>query len=146
MKVRTPPINLWDSDDRGFEIARKSQIEPERCNFAQRFHEWAGALCNGAYERRNSVSVTQAVVLLTHKYFEWRAYVPNSHRNRLGSRGHVCIFQVFAEAYERLKVLELSLSPPAIFLPPIPASLPPPASTTRNIAGIFIGEEEPPDD
>lgn len=145
MKVTRPSVNLWNPDDCDFEIDRGSQVEPQRCNFAERFFEWADALCTDAYERRNAVSVNQAVVLLTHKYFEWRAYVPNAHRNRLGTRGHLCIFQVFAEAYERLKVLELSLTPPAIFLPATPAPLPPPAPTTPRIAGIFIGEEEPDD-
>lgn len=117
--------------------------QPDRCNFAQGFFEWANELCANASERKSTVFVNQAKVLLLDKYFEWRAFVPKSHRNRIGGSGHICVFQVFAEAYERLKVLELSITPPMLFLPPtLPAPSPPQALPTPQIAGIFIGEDE----
>lgn len=146
MKAPRTSVDLWDPDDGDFDIARGSQSEAERCTFAQRFFEWADELGAGASERQSIIFVNQAKILLVDKYFEWRAYAPKSHRDRVRASGHICIFQVFAEAYERLKVLELSLTPPMIFLPSVATPPPPQSPTTPRIAGIFIGEAESSDD
>jgi len=123
---------LWHRHD-DFQFG---EPEPNLCPYAQRFSTWAEELLTGLAGERNVVSVNQSKVLLLDKYFEWRSAVPKSHRYHLGrANGHVCIFHVFETAYERLKVLELSLTPPLLFLPAPP---PPPP----QIAGIFIGQEE----
>jgi hypothetical protein len=106
----------------------------EWCPFARKFAEWAASLIETSKEPE-LVSVNQAKVMLIDKYFEWRSYVPKSHRNRVGSSGHRCIYHVFEQDYEQLKILELSLTPPLLFLPPPP---PPPP----QIAGIFLGGME----
>jgi hypothetical protein len=63
----------------------------------------------------------------------------------LGIHGHRCIFQVFEDAYEKIRFVELDLTPPTIFLqnepPPVPPLMRPP-----NIAGIFLGEDLDKDD
>jgi hypothetical protein len=125
---------LWEKA-REFNFA---EILPQQCVYARKFSEWAGQLCVKAAQEADIVSVNQAKVLLLDKYFEWRNAVPKSHRNRLGDNGHSCIFQAFGEAYERLKVVELSLTPPMLFLPSPSQSAPPPA----QIAGVFIGRRE----
>jgi hypothetical protein len=123
---------LWHRHD-DFEF---SEPGPDYCPYAEQFHGWAEALWRTATQRATVVSINQAKVLLLDKYFEWRAAVPKAHRNHLSSStGHTCIFYVFEEAYERLKVVELSLAPPMLFLPEPP---PPPP----QIAGIFIGNVE----
>ena len=110
--------------------------QPDHCSFAEQFAPWAEELLDRVTDNPGVVSVNQSKVLLLDKYFEWRAVVPKPHRYHLGrGKGHVCIFQVFETAYERLKVLELSLTPPLLFLPGPPPPRP-------QIAGIFIGEEE----
>ena len=46
-------------------------------------------------------------------------------------------FQIFAEGFQKLMSLELSLNPPMIIHP-----APPPPPPVPQIAGIFLGEEE----
>ncbi|MCL5960830.1 MAG: hypothetical protein M1358_16275 [Chloroflexi bacterium] len=125
---------LW----RRFQDFELPDEEPRRCVFAQEFFRWTSQLCLGVAQDPSIVCVNQAKILLLDRYFEWRSFAPKSHRNRLGTNGHNCIFQVFSETYERLKVVELSLTPPMLFLP----SPPPPAPAPPQIAGIFIGEAE----
>lgn len=116
---------------------------PDICPFAQKFSEWTTELCANVARQPEIVSVNQAKVLLLDKYFEWRHAVPRSHRNRTGKLGHECIFHVFEQAYERLKVIELALTPPMLFLPAPPPPLPPPPPPPQ-IAGIFLGELDNP--
>jgi hypothetical protein len=106
-----------------------------KCFYAHGFTTWVEQLINGL-STPSAVSINQAKVLLLDKYFEWHRYVPNEHRLRLGQRGHICIFQVFEAAYDHLKVIELSLTPPLLFLPNNEQIIPP----TPRIAGIFLGE------
>src|SRR3990172_4786725 len=108
---------------------------PLQCRYAQEFSGWTEDLLEFV-EEPSVVSVNQAKVLLLDKYFEWRRFVPQSHRRRLGNTGHCCIYQVFASTYDRLKLVELSLTPPMLFLPPPPPPPPPPP----QIAGIFLGQ------
>ena len=105
----------------------------EWCSYARKFAKWSATLVESS--QPNVVMVNQAKVLLVDKYFEWRIYVPKSHRNRIGTGGHRCIFHVFEQTYEKLRVMELSLTPPMLFIPPPP--LPPP-----QIGGIFLGNIE----
>ena len=105
------------------------------CEFAKSFRDWTNELIKNI-DKSNIVSVNQAKLLLQDKYYEWQHYVPTVRRHKRGLKGHVCIYQVYEIAYERLKILELSLTPPLIFLPESPIFPPPP-----RIAGIFLGEE-----
>lgn len=121
---------LWHSHD--FELPEE---QPNLCVYAQKFQEWAQELCIKATQNPTIVSVNQNKVLLIDRYFEWRSFSPKKHRNYTGA-AHTCIFHVFEMAYNRLKVVELSLTPPMLFIPPPPPPpLPPP-----TIAGVFIGE------
>jgi hypothetical protein len=125
---------IWEKA-REFKV---SEPVPQQCVYARKLSEWATQLCIKVAQEPDIVSVNQAKVLLLDKYFEWRNAAPRSHRNRLGDNGHSCIFQAFGEAYERLKVVELSLTPPMLFLP----STSPHLALPPQIAGIFIGENE----
>ena len=84
------------------------------------------------------VSINQAKIQLVDKFFEWYRYVPRNHKLRMGSSGHTCIFQVFENGYQRLKVIELSITPPLLFLPVNASVIVPPVP---RIAGIFLGED-----
>src|SRR5436190_5780084 len=109
--------------------------QPNYCVYARKFSEWANELCVGATQDPTIVRINQGKVLLVDKYMQWKASVPKRHRMYTGS-GHDCIFHVFETAYDRLRVIELSLTPPMLFIPaPPPPPLPPP-----TIAGVFLGE------
>ncbi len=128
---------LWHSHD--FELPEEP---PNLCVYAQKFQEWTQDLCIKVAQIPSIVSVNQFKVLLIDKYFEWRSFSPKRHRNYTGTAqgSHTCIFHVFETAYNRLKVVELSLTPPMLFLPPPPVPPPPPAPPVQ-ISGIFLGEE-----
>jgi hypothetical protein len=128
MEIRSHFNSLWNRFD-DFEFA---EPQPNQCRFALKFAEWAEEYCRIG-EDASIVSVNQAKVMLLDKYFEWYNVVPRSHRRRIGSSGHVCIYQVFMGCYERLKLAELTLMPPLLLLP----SKPPPPP---QIAGIFLGD------
>jgi hypothetical protein len=117
--------NRW----RGFTFPAQP---PDLCPSAQQFAVWAEGLCNTVEQERDIVSVNQSKVLLLDRYFAYRSSVPNAHKNRIGAVGHFCIFHVFELAYNRLRIVELSITPPLLFLPPPP---PPPP----QILGIGLG-------
>jgi len=134
MNLETRFDTLWNRFD-DFELPEQQNT---LCAYAHQFSQWVSALLTDATTKPNLVTINQAKLQLLDKYFEWRAYVPKPHRERTGGRsGHTCIFHVFVDAYQTLKVTELSLTPPLLFLPePAPPPLPP------QIAGIFIGEQD----
>ena len=114
------------------------QAPPSYCAYADRFRKWTGTLCTSVGESvkhdnaKAAVAINQAKVLLLDKYFEWRAASPKAHRNRTGE-GHTCLFHVFDETYRTLRAIELSLTPPLLFLPPAP---PPRTPKTLSIADV----------
>lgn len=132
-------FSLWNSLEE-FELSREQPDIPS-CLFAQKFSVWATELCANTTTDPGIVSINQAKVLLLDKYFEWRSVVPKAHRNRLGKAGHACIFQVFEKTYLTLKAVELSLTPPMLFVP-VPSLVAPPPPP--QIAGIFLGELDKP--
>jgi len=106
--------------------------KPDMCPYAQKFSEWVNALLVGLSEKPNIVSVNQAKILLQDKWHDWRTVSPKRHRDHLSYRGHICLFHVYEQAYKQLRVLELSLTPPLLFLPPKPRS---------QVPQIFLGDE-----
>jgi hypothetical protein len=130
MNIEAIAASLWGDDF--------SPQAPQPCAYAAKFKQWAETLCLsvGAAVRQDGagavVAVNQAKVLLVDKYFEWRAAAPKTHRNRTGDT-HTCLFHVFVETYRTLRAIELSLTPPLLFLPP-----PPPVKlpTTLSIADV----------
>lgn len=138
---------LWHRNDNEIDFpTQPGQEGPNLCVYAQKFSDWAEQLCGGVLQDPTIVGINQAKVQLLDKFFEWRTFAPKRHRTITaggvsGPTGHTCIFHVFVAAYERLKVVELSLTPPMLFLPPAPTPSPPPPAPPQ-IAGVFIGEVE----
>jgi len=103
------------------------------CIYALKFQGWTQELMK-VLDQPDLIRINQSKILLTDKYFEWKRIVPQAHRQHLGIHGHTCIYQILEYAYEKLQIVELSLTPPMLFLPQNPIPQP------RNIAGLFIGE------
>jgi len=133
MDTQRPHFDIiWEQFD-DFEFSE----QPARlCRYAQAFSDWTAQTLDICQDS-TIVEVNQAKVLLIDKYFEYFSIVPKRHRYHLSPRGHICIFHVFVQFYQELKALELSLTPPMLFVPPPPPPPPPPP----QIAGVFIGEE-----
>lgn len=110
----------------------------EFCEFARSFMGWGDQLFNDKKEY-TLISINQAKIHLIDKFFEWYWYLPRSHRIRLNPKRHICIFQVLVTLYQRLKVIELAITPPLMFVPPEP---PPMKILPRPTLGaIFLGED-----
>lgn len=113
----------------------------DQCIYAKHFALWADAMYQEEAKSPTLVGINQKMLLLTKKYFEWRAVVPKAHRDRVGERSHICIFHIFERTFHGLKVLELALSPPMLFLPPNSVPPPPlPTPVVHTVAGITLGE------
>lgn len=135
MRIDSSFGQLWHGQE--FELPSDEE-QPDYCVYARKFNEWAQELCISATQQSSIVSINQNKVLLLDKYMQWKASVPRRHRAYTGS-GHACLFSVFERAYDRLRVLELSLTPPMLFIPSPPVP-PPPPPPPPQIAGVFIGE------
>ena len=105
----------WDG-----EFGLPDEEQPKFCVYAQKFNTWAEELVVAATRAATVVGINQTKVRLLDRYWEWYAVVPKKHRTYLGGtrNSHVCVFQVFQIAYERLRVVELSLTPPLLFVSP----------------------------
>ena len=138
--------DLWQQQQE-FQFALPAGKE-ERCIYAQHFAAWAETLYQEEVQAPTHIGINQKMLLLTKKYFEWRAAVPKAHRDRISERGHVCLFPIFERTFHRLKVLELSLAPEMLFLP---APSPPPPTKVTKVYKIDkfsfpIGEVEEDDE
>lgn len=124
--------SLWESRP-PIEFSKPSRA---LCKFAEQFSTWAEKLYEAVEQDPSVVFINQAKVLLIDQYFAYYTSVSRSHQDHIGNRnGHKCIYQVFRETYFQLRTIELSLTPPMLFLPE-PQQQPPPV----QIPGLFIGE------
>jgi len=126
-------LSIWNSIR---ELKIPEPPDDTICMYALRFQEWVNRLLK-VLENPDAVSINQAKILLTDKFFDWRRIVPQSHRHRLGLHGHTCVFQVFETAYEKLRFVELGITPPMVFIP----KQPPPSRPPINLNGIVLAEE-----
>ncbi len=108
---------------------------PSLCSYAEQFSQWSEQLVGQAERSPGVVEVNQAILQLINKYMSYREYVPRPHRMKVTSTGHTCIWAVFEEAYKRLKVVELRITPPLLFLPESPQ-----AKQMKDVAGIYIAQ------
>lgn len=109
------------------------------CEYARLFHHWGLELL-AEYVQTNPtpMRLAQAKVLLLDRYFDWRASVPKSHRNRIGENGHICLHHTLELIFLKIRLVQLSIMPVQIFTSPPP----PPPPAPPQIAGIFLGEGE----
>lgn len=123
-------------------MAAEEEIAP-LCRFAAAFQPWAETLIRPLLQQPTLIGINQAKILLLDKYFEWRNIAPRGHRDKVTVAGHTCLWHVFEAAYTRLREVELSLTPPMLFVPAPPPALPTPTPPSPpQIAEIFLGEKE----
>ncbi len=79
--------------------------------------------------------LAEAKVLLTDRFFSFWVSVPKAQR--IGSRNRKGLFATYEEAYQKLRVMELTLIPGQIFAPPAP---PPPRPELGLTLGEVLGE------
>jgi hypothetical protein len=101
---------MWEGTDFTFSFGEEAQ--PEYCAFSLQYRAWALELVGRTLAECDHVKIAQAKVMLLDKYYEWKTAIPKNHRRR-----HLCILDVLDEAYQTLKAVELSLTPPQLYLP-----------------------------
>lgn len=132
MEIDAAFETIWKRfSDFSFEEKRKEHAPEEAiltCEYAQAFTASAQEICQPALQNATHVTLNQALLQLTKKYWEFYYVVPKRHRYQVGERGHRCLHAVFQHYYEVLKRKELQLQPPMLFVPvpPPPPMLPPP--------------------
>lgn len=137
-------MNSFDEKQQAIWGEQPSQTAPNICAYAQKFDEFASALCASVEEqakRRAPAAlgaINQSKILLLDMYYNYRSSVPQAHRDKV-TKAHRCILQVFNEAYQRIRIAELSLTPPMLFLP---EPSPPVVKVVKERGGIYLDEEE----
>ena len=127
---------LWhDATEDKFSLP---EAQEDLCTYAQHFGVWAEGLIGpgraaDTYRRQPEDAAAHEKVFRVAGRGAQGAWV------RIGERSHICIFHIFERFFFRLKVLELSLTPPMLFLPPPPPP-PPPPPTAPMLMGITLGE------
>lgn len=128
---------MWHRHD-DFEF---SEPQPDFCPLAAQFSQWAVDLISEVSDRSTEAAVHIGKLLLLDRYWAFYNTVSKVHKNHIGTReGHVCIFQVFQNAYNALHTLELSLTPPRMNEPPPPEYVE--AKRMAQIPALFLGEIE----
>jgi hypothetical protein len=113
---------------------RDFALPPRRvsqCVYAEKYGEWLRGALAPLLARPTAAALVQAKVVLIDSYMSWRSGVPAQHRNRVGARGHPCLYHVLCDAYSQLKVAELALAPESVGAPP-----------TAPAHGIYLGDED----
>lgn len=122
-----------------FEFTFDGTTPVRYCRYGASFATWAEELIQQVTQHPTDVAVNVAKLHLCERYWSWFVSVPRPHQNQIGHRDHhVCIFQVYRDAYFKLHAIGLSLTPLRLVEPPLPVS-PPPAP---QIAGIVLGEDD----
>src|SRR5436305_1741164 len=93
-----------DMEERIREVWGEPSKAPPVCEYAERFGQWTETLCSTLEKRPDINAVYQAKILLVDRFFSWRTSVPKPHRYRMSETGHKCLWHVFEEAYNRIRV------------------------------------------
>jgi hypothetical protein len=120
------------------EDTRVPESPQEICFYGKSFSIWADELV--AENSGSLVKINQAKVLLVDRYFEWRAYVPKNHRNRVSERSHLCIWHIFELTHRKLRLAELAQTGPLLFLPPEQSGVA--SAPMAQIPALFLGDVE----
>lgn len=87
------------------------------------------------------VRIAQAKVLVLDRYLEFRVYASKSHKDKLGDKGHVCLYQVLIQGMHEIRAKQLTLEPPEVLMvPPKPAAVPTESAYALLPPALFLGE------
>jgi hypothetical protein len=111
------------------------------CPPARTFRLWCTEMLERYVRQKpDTLRLSQAKVLLVDRFFEFMSCAPKSHRDKTSGKGHVCLYQVFMETLTEIRMAQLSLSPPEVFVVPAkPASETPPVSLVQLKPAMFLG-------
>lgn len=110
--------NHWNPfHDRHFDIAGET---PKSCKYGKEMDKWALETFDSVLKYPDVISINQSKLRLLDRYFDYYASIPKAHKECTGERSHLCIYHVFRHYYNQLKLCELRINPPLLFIPPEP--------------------------
>jgi hypothetical protein len=107
------------------------------CGHARDFAAWIEENIQAVLKYPTPISLNQSKLRLLDRYFDYRAAVTKAHRDCIGERNHLCIFHIFERAFQQLRLCELKLTPPLLFIPPAPAA--PSMPTPKQVVDVIFG-------
>jgi len=129
---------IWGQTDFSCQIVGPADINGP-CPYAIQFQGWVDVQFERELAARDRLTVNRMKIYLLDRYFQYRQAVPKRHLHIGGAgMGHRCIFNVFEDTYNELRVIELGLAPPPII--DVPAVVVSPTRQAQD-QGIFIGED-----
>ena len=137
MEFITSFHTIWDRVER----FKFDELIPDEqalwCGYAREFYEWLQrfVLNDTDYDLGE---LNQAKLIVLEKYLEFRSFVPRAHQERINDHGHICIYHIFIRACEQLKITELRLQKPMLFIQQPP---PPPPRFEPKGPILFLGSE-----
>ncbi len=125
------------------EPAEQTDPFAQYCEDSKAYWRYADDVLN-RYVRgtTNLMRLAQAEVLITERYLQVRAYATREHRDKLGSKGHVCLYQVWITSMHEVMATQLTLDPPRVLKIVTPKSETPPAQSALAVLppAVFLGE------
>jgi len=113
----TPFHEIWNKVEI-FEVqVSEAESDATWCGYAREFSKWVREWIIPMDEPQ-LFEINRAKILLFDKYLEWRSFVPRSHLDLIVTRSHTCIYHIFIQACEHIKVAELRQYNPVLLLPP----------------------------
>ncbi len=97
----------------------------EPCAVAATFAAWTVRVIAQEHAKGTEESTNRALLQLQMRFWECYRELPSKHKRRISKPDHTCIFQVYEEAYEALRAVQLSLLPKgppkeqAMMVPPL---------------------------
>ena len=134
-------FTLFDDDERK---ERDKPADPfsHYCEDSKRYWLYVDKVLN-AYVRGSTdlMRLAQAKVLITDRYVEARDRATTGHRDKLGSKHHVCLYPVWIAAMHEVLNKQSELDPPRVLKVVMRKSEPKPASDAYDIVqpAIFLG-------
>jgi len=112
------------------------------CEYARAFAQWAVEMVHSYVHDGEPLRLAQAKILLVDKYFEFHSYAPKSHKDRTSEKGHICLYHVFVEVYRKIRMKELTLAPPKIFILDLKQEEKqvPAAPALAHVPALYLGE------
>jgi hypothetical protein len=87
------------------------------------------------------IRLAQAKVLLVDRYLDFRAYAAKAHRDKVGDKGHICLYQAWIACMHEIRTAQLRLHPPEVLIVPPKSEPTPPASAYALLPpAVFLGE------
>lgn len=124
------------NSNHSFELPQHPMTQP--CKAAKQFEEWVSTWLFPDFVGENPkiLKIKQAMFMLTERYRVFRRNVPKAHSQHNSDRGHICIFNIWDQNYEKLEKIEARLEGPLLFEPK-----PTPPKPRGTLIGLEIEDE-----